>query len=147
MPGARWGCPAPPALIAGIGPEPGGLGLSGAGREHLDGRIIGEDCLGRQDMATDGLGQRFQQSGGLADPAGQRGTVEIKAFAVEDLALAVKLQVSAYLRPAHGRANPGRGLPRLIGREAAGPGEAFAAGASQPGPYDPVHDEAARDIF
>jgi hypothetical protein len=44
-------------------------------------------------MAADGIGQGFEQSGGLADPIGQRGTVEVEAFAVKDLALPVKRQM------------------------------------------------------
>jgi hypothetical protein len=44
-------------------------------------------------MASNGIGERFQQGGPLPDPISQRGTVKIKAFAVEDLALAVKRQV------------------------------------------------------
>src|SRR5690606_36366117 len=34
IPGGRGRSAAPRALIAGIGPEPGGLGLAGAGRQH-----------------------------------------------------------------------------------------------------------------
>jgi hypothetical protein len=41
-------------------------------------------------MPTDGIGQRFQQGGGLADPVGQRRAIQIKTVALEDLALAVK---------------------------------------------------------
>jgi len=44
-------------------------------------------------MAADGIGQRFQKGGGLADPIGQGGAVKVKALAVEDLALAIEWQV------------------------------------------------------
>ena len=92
IPGGRWGIAAPRAFIAGIGPEPCRLGLAGAGGEHADRRVIGEDRLGRQDMAADGIGQGFQQGGGLADPVGQGRAVEIEPFAVEDLALAIQAE-------------------------------------------------------
>ena len=41
-------------------------------------------------MATDGIGQRFQKGGGLADPVGQCRAIKIEAFAVEYLALAIE---------------------------------------------------------
>ena len=46
IPCRRWGLPAPRAFVARIGPEPGGLGLAGAGRQHADRRVVGEDRLG-----------------------------------------------------------------------------------------------------
>ena len=36
-------------------------------------------------MAPDGIGQRFQQGGALADPIGQGGAVDIQPLTVEDL--------------------------------------------------------------
>lgn len=91
----------PRAVITGVGPEPGGLGLAGAGGEHAHGRIVGEDRLGRQDMAADRVGQRFQQGGGLANPVGKGRSVEVEPLAVEDLALAVKRQVISILADQH----------------------------------------------
>ena len=41
-------------------------------------------------MPPDGVSQRFQQCGGLADPVGQGGSIQIEPFAVEDLALAIQ---------------------------------------------------------
>ena len=43
IPGGWWGVAAPGALVTGIGPEPRRLGLAGAGGEHVDRRIVGED--------------------------------------------------------------------------------------------------------
>ena len=83
---------APGAFIAGIGPEPGGLGPARAGREHADRRVVGEDRLGREHMPPDGVGQRLQQRGGLSDPVGERGAVEVQPVALEDLALAIERQ-------------------------------------------------------
>ena len=48
-------------------------------------------------MAADGIGQRFQQGSGFADPVSQRGTIKINAFAVEDLTLAIERQVISIL--------------------------------------------------
>lgn len=90
IPGRGRGLPAPRSFVAGIGPEPCRLGLAGAGGQHADRRVVCKDRLGRQNMATDGVGQGFQQGGGLADPVGQRRAIKIKAFAVEDLALAIQ---------------------------------------------------------
>ena len=44
-------------------------------------------------MASDGLGQRFQKGSGFANSIGEGGAVEVEAFTVEDLALAVKRQM------------------------------------------------------
>jgi hypothetical protein len=57
IPGGGWSAAAPGAFVTGIGPEPCRLGLAGARGEHTDRRIIGEDRLGRQDMAADGIGE------------------------------------------------------------------------------------------
>ena len=92
IPGGRGRITAPWPFVAGIGPEPRGLGLAGAGREHLDRRVIGEDRLGRQDMSSDGVSKGFQQGGGLADPVGQRGSVEIDALTAVDLCLAIQMR-------------------------------------------------------
>ena len=96
-------------------------------------------------MATDGIGQRFQQGGGLADPVGQGGAVEIEAFAVEDLALAIKRQVVGILADQHMGQQARAGAATLDrARGQRGLDEAFAAGAGQPRADNPVHDEAAR---
>jgi len=52
-------------------------------------------------MSADGSGQRFQQGGGLADPVGHGGAVEVEPFAIEDLALAVKRQMVGILADHH----------------------------------------------
>ena len=91
--GGRGCLAAPGAFVAGIGPEPRRLGLAGAGGQHADGRVVGEDRLGRQDVAPDGIGERLQQGGDLSDPVGQGRAVEVEPFTVKDLALAVKRQM------------------------------------------------------
>lgn len=61
-----------------------------AGREHVWGRIVGEDRLGRQDEATDDVGDGCQQGRGHADPVGQDEAVEVEPFMLEDPALALQ---------------------------------------------------------
>ena len=139
---------APGALVAGIGPEPGGLGSARAGRQHPDRRVVGEDRLGREHVPPDGVGQRLQQGGGLADPVGERGAVEVQPLAFEDLALAVERQVVGVLADQHMGEQPRTGAAALdrAGRQRR-LDEALAAGAGQPGPDDAVHDEASGHIF
>ncbi len=99
-------------------------------------------------MAADSIGQGFQQGGGFADPDDQGGAVEIEALAVEDLALAVKRQVIGILADQDMGQKARPGAAALDGaRRKRRLDEAFAAGAGQPGPDDPVHDEAAGDIL
>ena len=99
-------------------------------------------------MATDGVGQRFQQGSGFADPVSQRGTIKINAFAVEYLTLAIERQVIGILadqnmgqqaRTWAAAFDGARGQPRLD--------EPLAARTGQPGAHDPVHDEAPGDVF
>ena len=99
-------------------------------------------------MAPDGLGQRFQQGGGLPDPVGQRGTVEAESFTVKDLALAIERQMVGILADQHmGQQTRPRAATLDGPRRQRGLNEALAAGASQPGPDDAVHDEAPRHIL
>lgn len=46
IPGRRWGLPTPRAFVTRVGPKPRRLGLAGAGRQHADRRVVGEDRLG-----------------------------------------------------------------------------------------------------
>lgn len=93
IPGGRWGIAAPGAFIAGIGPKSGSPGLATAWSEHLYGCIVRKDRLGSQDMATDGISQRFRQDGRLPDPVGQSRTARIEALTLEDPALAIEGQM------------------------------------------------------
>ena len=43
IPGGWWYGATPGPFVSGIGPEPRRLGLAGAGGEHVDRRIVGED--------------------------------------------------------------------------------------------------------
>ena len=131
---------APPwALVADVGPQPRGPRLAGAGREHLHRCVVRVDRLAAQDVPADRLGQRLQQRGALAHPAGQRRAVEVDALALEDLALAVERKMVGVLRdedvgektrpraPALDRARRQRRL-----------GERFAAPTGEAGPHQAV---------
>jgi hypothetical protein len=149
IPGRRRGISAPGTVVTGIGPEPRRLGLAGAGGEQADGRVIRKDRLGRQDMTTDGIGQRFQQGGGLSDPIGQRRAIQIKAIPVEDLTLAIEGEMVGILgSPAHAPRDPVQDGRARWGATAAGPERsAREPSAGQPGTDDAVHDEASRHVF
>src|SRR3954453_8440964 len=91
----------PGPLVADIGPDPRRLGVAIARRLQLDRGVIGEDRLTAQDMTADRVGQRLQQRRRLADPVGQGRAVEVDAFALEDLRLAIERQMIAVLRDQH----------------------------------------------
>ena len=115
IPGRRRSRAAPGPLVADIGPEPGGPGLAGAGREHADRRVVGEDRPGREHVPADGVGQRREQRGRLADPVGQGGAVEVEPVALEDLALAIERQVVGVLADQHMGEQAGTGAAALDG--------------------------------
>lgn len=134
IPCGGWGLTTPRTLIAGVGPEPCGLRLAGAGGQHADGRVIGEDHFGRQHMTPDGIGEGFQQGGALADPVGQGRAIEVEPLAREDLALAIQGKMAGVFAHQHmsQQARPGTAaFDRARGQR--GLDEAFAAGTGQPG--------------
>ena len=148
IPGGGWCSAAPRPFVARIGPEPCRLGLAGSGGEHADRRVVGEDRLGRQDMAAYGICEGFQQGRGFAHPIGQGRSVEVETFAVEDLALAVERQVIGVFANQDMGQQAWPWAAALDGaRRKRCLDEALAAGAGQSGPDDPVHDEAAWDIL
>jgi hypothetical protein len=99
-------------------------------------------------MATDGVGQRFQQGRGFANPVSQGGAVQLETFTVEDLALAVKRQMIGILADQNVGQQTRAGAAAFDGaRGQLGLNEAFAAGAGQPGADDAIHDEAPGDVF
>ena len=148
IPGGRGRRAAPGPFIAGIGPKPCSLGLAGAGRQHADGRVVGEDRLGRQDMASNGIGQGFEQGCRLADPIGQGRSVEVETFAVEDLALAIQgKMIGIFADQYMGQQARSRAATLDRARGQRGLDEPFAASAGQARPDDPVHDEASGDVF
>src|SRR5215203_3674863 len=88
--GGRWTRAEPGPLVADVGPDPRRPGAALARRLELDKGVVGEDRRTAQDMTADRLSQWLQQRRRLADPAGQRGAVQIDAFALEDLRLLVQ---------------------------------------------------------
>jgi hypothetical protein len=90
-------------VVANIGPEPPGFGLAGAGRKHRDRGVVGVQLACRENMIAHGLNQRREQFACCADPSGQRGAVEIDAFAGIDLRLTVERCVIGILRHQHMR--------------------------------------------
>ncbi|SPH18795.1 hypothetical protein DEA8626_02340 [Defluviimonas aquaemixtae] len=52
-------------------------------------------------MATDGICQGFQQSGGLAGPVGQFRAIEVETFKIEDLDLTIEWQVIGIFADQH----------------------------------------------
>lgn len=142
-----WGRLAIPwPFIPDIGPDEGCYTLLFG--LHLDGRVIREDGCACPNMSTDGVGQRFQKLCGLPDPSCQSRSVKIDPLALHDLALPIQravVRVFAYqnMRQKTGaRAatlNRARGQWRLNNLVAAFAGHARA--------HNPVHDEAARDVF
>ena len=79
--------------------QPSGFGLPQAGREHRDGGVVGSGA--GANMPADRFSQGSEQELRLADPIGQRGTVERDAFAGIDDGLAVQRRVVTILRHQH----------------------------------------------
>jgi len=50
----------------------GGMQVTVTVQSDCYGCVIGKDRFGRQNVAADGISQRFQKCRGLADPVGQR---------------------------------------------------------------------------
>ena len=145
-----WNSTVPGALVATVSPKPCGLGFAGApltktGRQHRDRGVIGKD---RQHMPPDGVRQRRQQGGGFTHPVGQRRAIQIKAVALEDLALAIQRQVVGIFVDQNMGEQARTGTPAFDrARRQRGLGEAIATRAGHPGPHDAVHDEAAGQVF
>ena len=72
MPARRRHITAPWSFIPAIGPEPRCRRFACAGGQHFDGRVVCKDRLSRQNMAANGIRQRFQKRGRFAHPIGQR---------------------------------------------------------------------------
>ncbi len=91
--------------------------------------------------AVDGIGERFQQGCGLANPIGQGRAIQIEPFAVDGLALAVKGQVVGILADRHTGQQTWPGTTTLDGAgRQRGLDKPLAAGAGQTRANDAVHD-------
>ena len=105
------------AVVANVGPEPASLRLAVAWREHRNRRVVGVQLGGRQHVVAYGGDQRSQQLAGRADPAGQRGTIQVGRLRGRRCRTAGRAADDRHTsRPAHGPAVPVR---RARGRSAA----------------------------
>src|ERR1700739_1429782 len=86
-PDRRCSLPARRPVVAYIGPEPSGLGLAVAGREHGHRRIVGMELAAGEDMLADGLKQRAEQITSCTDPAGHGRARDIHSLTGIDLRL------------------------------------------------------------
>lgn len=84
---------APGPVVAGISPYLPGLGLAATGIQHRRGRLVGEQARRHLDDLQHALVDRPEQEGALADPVGERRTVEGDVLAGVDLGLAIERQV------------------------------------------------------
>ena len=91
----------PGPVIAGVDPEPAGLGAAAAGIEHRDRRVVGEQRLRGEDVLGEPRLQRLQPPAGAANPVGERRAIELDALPGEDLALPVERKVIAVLGDQH----------------------------------------------
>ena len=67
------------------------------------------ELVGAEHMAADSLDQWLEQGARPTDPVGERGAVEIDAFAGVDLALPIQRQVIGILGNQHVGEQPGTG--------------------------------------
>ena len=102
-------------VVANVGPEPASLRLAVAWGEHRNRRVVGVQLGGRQHVVAHGGYQGSQQLAGCADPAGQRGTVQVDAFAGVDVRLPVERLMIGILRDQHMGQQPRSGEPAVDG--------------------------------
>ncbi len=91
----------PGPVIAGVDPEPAGLGAAAAGIEHRDRRVVGEQLLRGEDVLGEPRLQRLQPPAGAANPVREGRAIELDALPGEDLALPVERKVIAVFGDQH----------------------------------------------
>jgi hypothetical protein len=87
----------PGPVIAGVDPEPAGLGAAAARIEHGDRRVVSEQRLRGEDVFGEPCMQRLQPPDGPANPIGECRPIQLNAVPRENLALPIKRQVIAIL--------------------------------------------------
>jgi hypothetical protein len=102
---------APGPVIAGVNPTPASLGAAATRVEHWNGRIIGKQLLGCEDVFGQPGLQWLQPPHGSANPIGERRAVELNALPREDLALPIKRKVIAVFGDQHMGQESGRSEP------------------------------------
>jgi hypothetical protein len=134
-------------LVAHVDPEPSGLGLAGARRQHRHRRVVDMQGVRGHRLSGERINQRRQSRGRRTDPAGQGRGLQADALAGEDLGLAVERQVVVVLRDDDVRQQPGAGAAtgdRVVGRR--GRDHRLAGPAGELLAHVPDHLEAARHI-
>jgi hypothetical protein len=130
-------CPSalPWPLVNHIGPQPTGPSLAVAGGQHRDRRVVGVDDRRCHDMSADQLGQWHRPPGGMPDPVGQGGALDLDAFTREDHRLTVKRQPVEVFAD-HDIGNQARTRPALLDRKIGCRclHDALAAAAAELGP-------------
>src|SRR5680860_1626503 len=101
VPCAWWCLTIPRPFIANISPDPSSFCAIVAGCQHLYRRIISKQCLTLPDMFTNRISQRFQQGRGFTHPVSHGRAIQINAFALVNLGLAIKRQMISILRDQH----------------------------------------------
>ncbi len=84
-------------VVAGVGPEPGGLGPARPRRERRQRRLIRKHALAGPDEVEDALGERLQVEADLAHPARHHRAADVDAVAGVDALLAVERQTVGIL--------------------------------------------------
>ncbi len=99
-------------------------------------------------MPRDGVRQRLKQGGGFTDPVRQGRAFQIDPLSVEDLALPIKRQMIRIYVDQHMRQKAGTGSAALDrSRRQRRLSDPLATGAGHARTHDPVHHEAAGDVF
>ena len=101
-------------LVADIGPQPPGLGLAGARRQHRHRRVVDMQRVRGHHIGGKRVDQRLQRRRRRADPAGQSRGFQADPLAGEDLGLAVERQMVVVLRDDDVREKPRPARPRAI---------------------------------
>ncbi len=126
----RRACAGERPLVADIGPQPSGLGLAGARRQHRHRRVVDVQHLRAHHLGGERVDQRRQRRRGRPDPTGQRRGFQADALAGEDLGLAIERQMIVVLRYDDMGEQPRPGAAagdRVIGRRRCDHGVAGAA--------------------
>jgi len=85
----------PGPVIAGVDPEPTGLGAAATGIKHRDRRVVGEHRLRGEDVLGEACLQRLQPPDRAANPIGEGRAIQLDTVPGEDLALPIKRKVIA----------------------------------------------------
>ena len=94
----RWPRAGEWPLVTDIGPQPAGLGLAGARRQHRHWSVVDMKDVAAEDVGSEGVDQRLQRRRRGTNPAGQGRGLQADPVTGEDLGLAIERQVVVVLR-------------------------------------------------